>query len=173
MIAEGTFREDLYHRLKVFSFNLPPLREHPEDLRPLVEYFLSRHTDMSDRSVTEDFWKAIEQRTWPGNIRELRNAIDHAVVISHGSPLSVEHLPAVASPGTNELGQPLDAAISRWVQQQLAEGHADSVNDLYRRFQAIAEPALLNEVLSFTQQNRTAAARILGLDRATLRSKIG
>jgi two-component system nitrogen regulation response regulator GlnG len=175
MIVEGTFREDLYHRLKVFSFNLPPLRDHREDLRPLVEHFLARHAGSSNRLVTDEFWSAIEQRTWPGNIRELRNAIDHAVVLSHGGPLSVEHLPGSAILSSSDRGacHQLEVAISSWVKQQLAINDAGSTSDLYRSFLAIAEAALLNEVLLHTQQNRTAAARILGLDRATLRTKLG
>ncbi len=175
MIAEGTFREDLYHRLKVFSFELPPLRTHREDLRPLVEYFLARQAGTAGQYVTDEFWTAIEQRAWNGNIRELRNAIDHAVVIARGGPLASEHLPPPMTLSSSESGSrpPLGTAIAKWVRQQLIEPSDESVNDLYRRFLNVAEPALFNEVLSHTQQNRSAAAKLLGLDRATLRTKLG
>lgn len=173
MIADGTFREDLYHRLKVFSIDLPPLRNRPEDLRPLVEYFLAKHPNRL-QPIAEEFWAAIEQRTWHGNIRELRNAIDHAVVLARSGPLSAEHLPPPLSQlVSSESGPPqLEFAIADWVHRQLEERGEDAVSDLYRRFLGVAEGALFQEILSHTQQNRTAAAKILGLDRATLRTKL-
>ena len=175
MFAEHNFREDLYHRLKVFSIELPPLRSHREDLRPLVEYFIGRHPNLTKPNITEEFWAEIEKRNWPGNIRELRNAIDHAVVLSRGGPLIAEHLPAlpVAVPHGEESTEDLPRAIAAWVHRQLSESQIESVNDLYRRFSNVADAALLNEVLNHTQQNRTAAAKLLGLDRATLRTKLG
>ena len=175
MIAEHNFREDLYHRLKVFSIELPPLRSHREDLRPLVEYFIGRHLNSTKPNITDEFWAEIEKRTWPGNIRELRNAIDHAVVLARGGPMFAEHLPplTVVIPPGEESTEDLQRAIAAWVHQQLGESQTDSVNDLYRRFSNVAEAALLNEVLNHTQQNRSAAAKLLGLDRATLRTKLG
>ena len=175
MIVGHDFREDLYHRLKVFSIELPPLRSHREDLRPLVEYFVTRHLNSTPTNITDEFWAEIEKRTWPGNIRELRNAIDHAVVLSRGGPLFAAHLPPLPvdiATGEESCDQ-LQFAIAAWVQRQLSESQSDSVNDLYRRFSSIADTALLNEVLSHTQQNRSAAAKLLGLDRATLRTKLG
>lgn len=175
MIADGSFREDLYHRLKVFSFELPPLRSHREDLRPLVEYFLSKHAISATQSVTDDFWGAVEQRTWQGNVRELKNAIDHAVVLSRGGPLVAEHLPAsLPVTGTNaQTGPSLDTAVAEWVRQQLSAATDTPSDDLYRRFLTVAESALFTEILNHTQQNRSAAAKLLGVDRATLRSKLG
>ena len=172
MIAEGTFREDLYHRLKVFSIELPPLRSRREDLRALVEYFLATQ---SAPATTEGFWSEIEGRPWNGNVRELRNAIDHAVVVARGGPLMAAHLPAAV---VNQLklsdpGELLQTAIGLWVRQQLAEAGAESQTDLYRRFLTSAESALFSEILDHTQQNRSAAAKLLGVDRATLRSKLG
>ncbi len=175
MIVEHNFREDLYHRLKVFAIELPPLRSHREDLRPLVEYFIGRHLNSMKPNVTDEFWAEVEKRTWPGNIRELRNAIDHAVVLSRGGPLVAEHLPPSPidfPPGTESVEE-LRLAIASWVQRQLGEPQNAGMNDLYRRFSIVADTALLNEVLSFTQQNRSGAAKLLGLDRATLRTKLG
>ena len=175
MIVEDRFREDLFHRLKVFSIDLPPLRAHQEDLRPLVEYFIARHPNSSKPRITDEFWAAIEKRPWNGNVRELRNAIDHAVVLSRGGPLAVEHLPPMAGLNSSDCdtGQQLELAITAWVQKQLGAVGEDNVSDLYRRFLNVADAALLNEVMSHTQRNRTAAAKILGLDRATLRTKLG
>ncbi|HEY0981193.1 sigma-54-dependent transcriptional regulator [Schlesneria sp.] len=175
MIAEGSFREDLFHRLKVFSIHLPPLRTHREDIRPLVEYFLARQQVPISPSISESFWAEIERREWNGNIRELRNAVDHAAVMARGGPLAAEHLPSIAGFNRNEPqpGLQLEAAITQWVQQQLAEVGTELPSDLHRKFMSIAEKTLFNEVLSYTQQNRSLAAKLLGLDRATLRTKLG
>jgi two-component system nitrogen regulation response regulator GlnG len=175
MIVEQTFRDDLYHRLKVFSIELPPLRSHREDLRPLVEYFIGRHLNSTKPNITDEFWVEVEKRTWPGNIRELRNAIDHAVVLSRGGPLVTEHLPPLPNVirPTEDSTEHLRIAIAAWVQRQLGETQNESMTDLYRRFSNVADAAVLNEVLKHTQQNRSAAAKLLGLDRATLRAKLG
>ena len=175
MMTEGTFREDLFHRLRVFSINLPPLRSRREDLRPLVEYFLTQRAPMFAPYASDDFWQAIEHRNWNGNVRELRNAVDHAVVMSRGGPLTAEHLPspASASQGEPERRMQLQSAIVEWLREQLDEPASNEVNDLYRRFLTVAEPALFEELLVHTRQNRSAAAKMLGLDRATLRGKMG
>ena len=174
MIAAGQFREDLYHRLKVFSIALPPLRDHLEDLRSLVEYFVGQHPQSTRLMMTAEFIAALQQRTWSGNVRELRNAVDHAVVLSRGGPLAPEHLPPwLPIPCVDKpAGEELEAAIAAWVQRQLAQQDSENRCDLYRRFLSVAESALLSEVLASTQQNRSAAAKILGLDRATLRTKL-
>ena len=175
MIAEGTFREDLYHRLKVFSLELPPLRSHREDLRPLVEYFINRHAHGPRPTVTEDFWTAIERREWQGNVRELKNAVDSAVVLSRGGPLMAAHIPTSTTSTTTDsnVSQQLQRAIAAWVKDHLPDSLGEPPGDLYRQFLNVAEPALFDEVLSHTAQNRTAAAKLLGLDRTTLRSKLG
>ena len=175
MIASGQFREDLYHRLKVFSIVLPPLRDHLEDLPFLVEYFAGQHPQSTRLMITAEFMATLQQRTWSGNVRELRNAVDHAVVLSRGGALAPEHLPPwLPIPCVDKpAGEEPEAAIGVWVQRQLAQQDAENLSDLYRRFLSVAESALLSEVLASTQQNRSAAAKILGLDRATLRAKLG
>lgn len=174
MIAEGTFREDLYHRLKVFSIELPPLRSRREDLRPLVQYFLARQNPPYSAAISQEFWTEIEHRSWNGNVRELRNAIDHAVVLARGGNLSPQHLPpaigynaASANPHDE-----LNSAIVSWVKERLSVSESELPTDLYRQFLNIGESALFGEILSFTQQNRSAAAKMLGVDRATLRTKL-
>jgi two-component system nitrogen regulation response regulator GlnG len=175
MISEGVFREDLLHRLKVFSIELPSLRERCEEVRPLVEYFLERQTIPVNRAISDEFWQAIERRHWYGNVRELRNAVDHAVVMARGGPLAADHLPPELEATRNghaTTGQ-LDTAISDWVKLALTDSEAVDTSDLYRRFLTDAETILFREVLNRTDQNRSAAAKILGLDRATLRNKLG
>jgi transcriptional regulator with GAF, ATPase, and Fis domain len=91
-MAEGTFREDLFYRLNVFPIQLPPLRERPEDVPPLVWQFVdefSRRFGKRIVSITNDDMTALQQYPWPGNIRELRNVIERAMITSPGPQLQV------------------------------------------------------------------------------------
>lgn len=172
MIAAGTFREDLYHRLKVFTIALPPLRERREDLRPLVEFFLGQHPEsLRPSGISAGFWDEIQRRDWRGNVRELRNACDHAVVMARQGELRAEHLPPVEmSPANAESPEMLlIRAVADWTQRQL---QTDSPENLHQRLLQLVESSLFREVLDATHQNRTAAAQKLGLDRATLRSRL-
>ena len=90
MVARGTFRADLYYRLAVFPVELPALRERREDVRPLGAYFLARHAAAMHRRpphVSEDVWRALEAHDWPGNIRELENFLQRALILSPGPEL--------------------------------------------------------------------------------------
>jgi formate hydrogenlyase transcriptional activator len=91
-VAAGAFREDLYYRLAVFPIALPPLRERPEDLRPLVEHFVARHAAQAGRrppEIPDAFWGALRQHGWPGNVRELENVIQRALILSPGDVLEL------------------------------------------------------------------------------------
>ena len=126
--------------------------------------------------MTEDFWTAIERLEWQGNVRELKNAVDSAVVLARGGPLMATHIPTTSTTSTttnSNVSQQLQRAIAAWVKDHLADSLHLATVDLYRQFLNVAEPALFDEVLSHTAQNRTAAAKLLGLDRTTLRSKLG
>jgi len=174
MVAQGKVREDLYHRLKVFSIEMPPLRERNGDLELLVNYFLQRHPEHLRPAAAEDFWKEIHSRRWMGNVRELRNAVDHAVILARGQVLRAMHLPpdepefAGDSPAKDQLTD----VVSRWVRDEIANlSHAES-HGLHARLLELVESALFREILGATQNNRSAAAKLLGIDRATLRSRL-
>ena len=180
MIAAGTFREDLYHRLSAFSVLLPPLRDRLEDLPLLVERLITLAGEsLQPAGIAPDFLAALSQRHWPGNVRELRNVVDHALVMARGRTLHAEHLPAVpASPPPETLTstltpeQKLTQALACWVRSQLETSPDPLPENLYATAHQQLDAALLPAVLGLTRQNRTAAARILGLDRATLRSRL-
>ena len=110
MVAAGTFRQDLYYRLAVFPVFLPPLRERPEDLRPLAEALLARHAAAMHRKpprVPEGVWSALEAHPWPGNVRELENFLQRALILSPGPELSLSDLPRPAEPpGPGERAAP-------------------------------------------------------------------
>jgi transcriptional regulator with PAS, ATPase and Fis domain len=95
-IEKGNFREDLYYRLNVVPFRLPPLRERPEDVIPIADYHLSRISRRFGKSINNihrDAKQALVAYTWPGNIREVRNAIEQAVNMAQGNMILLEHLP--------------------------------------------------------------------------------
>lgn len=175
-ILQGEFREDLYHRLRVFPIDVPPLRERPEDIPPLVEHFLRLAVGSRMPPLTTGFLAALRERGWPGNVRELRNAVECAAVLSRGGPLQAEHLPRPASTPQNvtsmTASRGLDAELVAWVGRAIQSADPGETGDLYRRFLQLVERPLLQTVLAHTHQNRTAAARLLGLDRATLRARL-
>jgi Nif-specific regulatory protein len=95
-VGEGSFRADLFHRLNVISFLLPPLREHPEDIPLLAEYFAVRYSKRCNRDVTgisPEARACLAQYDWPGNIRELENAMERAVVVGSSTLILPEDLP--------------------------------------------------------------------------------
>ena len=149
-IRAGLFREDLYHRLDVIALTLPPLRERKEDIPALASYFLERfgsETKKNFSGITDEARDKLIAYAWPGNIRELANVIERAVVLGEGPDLTVHHLPA------RVIGaQP--AAVSDEVP------YHDAVNS-YRR-------ELIVRALASAQGNRATAAKNLGLHRTHL-----
>ena len=95
-VDDGKFREDLYYRLNVVHIHMPTLRERKEDIPALVEHFLVKYRyepGAIPTTITEDALKLLMKYDWPGNVRELENAIERAVVLSRGQPITTEHLP--------------------------------------------------------------------------------
>jgi two-component system nitrogen regulation response regulator GlnG len=130
------------------------------------------------RAMADDFLAALRQRPWPGNLRELKHAVEYAAVVSRGATLRAEHLPpppstAAATPAAApaDADARLVAAVEEWVARSLG-AEPSSVTGLHGRLMELVEPALFARVLAAAEGNRTAAARILGLDRATLRGKL-
>jgi two-component system NtrC family response regulator len=103
-IREGTFREDLYYRLNVVEIRVPPLRERPEDIPPLVEHFMKEISPDREISVPPGVMEALTARPWPGNVRELKNACERMVILCRGEEVSAEDLPP--APPTSRPGEP-------------------------------------------------------------------
>jgi DNA-binding NtrC family response regulator len=176
LIEEGLFREDLYFRLGVVKIELPPLRERPEDIPDLARHFLSLMAGNStDVTLSSSALLELSGRPWPGNVRELRNAIEHAAIMSRGGTIEAAHLPPADSTTTRSTlsSDVLQREISRWAAEQLQPlDSSDSEAALYEDVLQLVEPPLLNAVLTHCRNNRAAAARLLGLHRATLRQKL-
>ncbi len=173
-VEEGAFRDDLYYRLDVVRVELPPLRARRQDLPALVEHFLAR-LGRPDVTLTPEALEELEARPWPGNVRELRNAVESAVLALGPSEraLRPEHLPSAAS--TREAAaeprswERFDQALAGLVQEAAAVGEASALWDETR---ARLEKALVSAALAATHGNQVAAARLLGMNRATLRRKM-
>ncbi len=165
LIAEGKFREDLYYRLNVISVTLPPLRERYEDVLELAVYFLRRAASRAGRRMTKFEDDAIDlllRYPWPGNIRELQNVIERAVVLAEGETITVSDLPVdLQSPGAS-----VDhSAVSR------NEFEFSSASD-GRDDDPVIERRQLLEALEKSGGNKARAARLLGLARSTYFSKL-
>ncbi|NUQ64706.1 MAG: sigma-54-dependent Fis family transcriptional regulator [Pirellulales bacterium] len=174
-VADGRFRHDLYFRLLAFQIEIPPLRRRPEDIGPLAEHFLARSasTGGTRPHLTPEAMADLRKRPWYGNVRELRNALDHAMILAPRGRIAPEHLPS-PSPATGANGLPCEEAIAsrirQWTDRELCSGTAGS--DLYERFLALVEPPLLAAIMGHFQGQCAAAARRLGLHRTTLRKKL-
>ncbi|HEV8247132.1 MAG TPA: sigma 54-interacting transcriptional regulator, partial [Polyangiaceae bacterium] len=135
-VAAGTFREDLYYRLNVFTITLPPLRERPTDIPGLADYFLAKYAREHRRRISRISSGALEllcSHAWPGNVRELENVIERAVVVCDGFVIQERHLPeviqtsqAVAAPENLTLGEAVARVERSMIEQAMkkAQGNA-------------------------------------------------
>jgi len=168
----------LTDRLRSLVVVMPPLSDRRADLPVIVQELLARHSAMTGSRqplVSPEFLAALEVRDWPGNVRELKAAVEHAAAIAHGAVLVPGHLPpldtATAAP-VEATGRQVDAAIREWAASARTVYGNLPEPDLHHRTLRLVEATLLREALAHSGGNRTAAARLLGLDRATLRTKL-
>ncbi len=158
-VAQGELRNDLFYRLNVFNIQLPPLREHKDDLPALVQALLADMNEKHDRNVagvSDQVAAAFQSYAWPGNVRELRNTLERAVIVCDGGVVEIRHLP----PG---FGQVVPRAP---VQEANAVrlGVGTTVDE--------AERLLILKTLEATNNNKTRAAEILGISLKTLHNKL-
>lgn len=175
-IDEGTFRQDLYHRLNVVSIHIPPLRQRREDVPALVEYFLerfARELGVAKPPITPEALELLQACEWPGNVRELEHAIQRAMVFARGYPIQAAHLAlpqATGGAGARSEQPVFDVARLDELAQGYLDAHAGA--GAYEQFIDQLERSLLAEALRRTKGNQTHAARLLGLPRPTLHAKI-
>ncbi len=176
-VANGSFRHDLFFRLMSFQIDLPALRHRGDDLRDLAEHFITTMTaknQLARPTLSKSALTEMARRPWHGNVSELRNAIEHAVIVARGGQIEPDHLPAAAPPvgqqPTTSESDSLAPLVRQWAAAQLRD-NAD-IEDLYERFLALVEPPLLNATLAHELNQCTSAAKKLGLHRHTLRKKL-
>jgi two-component system nitrogen regulation response regulator GlnG len=178
LIAGGTFRDDLFFRLGVFQIHLPPLRDRPEDVLVLTAHFLRQvhpALDGAPWQLSEGARDELCSRSWAGNVRELRNVIEHAAIVARGGEIRPEHFPPPAPLAGTASVRPAERAqreISGWTADAVQEPASNADPQLYERFLQMVEPPLLEAVLRHCDGNRAAAAQLLGLHRGTLRQKM-
>ncbi len=175
-IETGQFREDLYYRLKVVTVSLPPLRERREDIPLLCDYFMSyyaREMGVDPPGITQAAQQVIGNNHWPGNIRELANTLKKALIFSSGYPIRPEDISYAIAEGEasaeSETQATMEEAARKWVKAiLLSNDYKDRYNYLMDTFGSI----VVSEALQLTSNNRSQAAKLLGLARPTLLSKI-
>jgi DNA-binding NtrC family response regulator len=155
-VKQGKLREDLFYRLNVFSFRLPPLRERKEDLPLLTQAFINEFNQRNQKTIVgvdQQTMRMIEHYAWPGNVRELRNVIERATILSSGPFIEAKHLPPT-----------LDEEPPPQHQPQVALAPGITVEEAERR--------LILMTLEHTRDNKTRAAEILGISLKTLHNKL-
>jgi DNA-binding NtrC family response regulator len=168
-VRTGTFREDLYFRLSVVPIELPPLRDRPEDILPLVQHFIQKYAAENGREINEnvspEVLSLLENYNYPGNVRELENIVERAVVIAPGDEITVDCLrPEVRDP---DLALKL-VASTEGASTSIDIARGVSFYDEVKRF----EIDLIRRALDQTGGHQSRAARLLGLNATTLNSKI-
>jgi DNA-binding NtrC family response regulator len=163
-IAQGTFREDLYYRLNVVPLHLPPLRQRPGDIALLAAHFVAKICNLEQlplRAITGEALDRLAGYQWPGNVRQLENAVEVAIAMSgERRELTAADFPLAASPiprgdASGGLTVPLpDAGLD------------------YEQTLAVIERSILGQALERTGGNKKAAADMLGLKRTTLSAKV-
>ncbi len=171
-VADGTFRHDLFFRLNVFQVELPALRERVEDIPLLVEHFLSRFGARA-RALSPETVKFLQSQPWLGNVRELRNALEHAAIVARGESLRPEHFPRFPNEASSATpDEQVTASVRKWVSERVRAAGKETPEGLYQGLLQCVEPALLEEVMRRVLDNRWVAAHWLGLNRATVRKKL-
>ena len=160
LVAEGKFREDLYYRLNVIDIRMPALKDHPSDIAPLVEHFIAELSAAGEgrvKGIEPDALKALEAYSWPGNVRQLRNAVEKMVVLAAGETLTLDDVPA-------EILAPTAPAATAEATPAAAPAPTASLADV--------EKTQILAALKAAGGNKTAAADALGISRRTLHRKL-
>lgn len=170
-VRYGRFREDLFHRLNVFSIYIPPLRERKEDIPVLSEYFLSsavKETGKQIKGFSQDAIRLLMSYSWPGNVRELENVIKRTVVVASGDVVGANDISLTNEPyrkNLQELSEVIEDIFQRTVVTENSPG-------IYHSILSSVEKSLIEKALRKTKGNQVQASALLGITRVTLRKKI-
>jgi two-component system nitrogen regulation response regulator GlnG len=170
-VREGTFREDLYHRLNVIRLRLPSLRERREDIPLLARHFLAksaRELGVETKRLSEAAMNFLAAQDWPGNVRQLENVCHWLTVMAPGQTVDVSDLPPELSVPSAVESDDWTAVLLRHVEKALMRGETNLMDQLARDF----ERTLIAKALQFTGGRRIEAATLLGIGRNTITRKI-
>ena len=181
MIKAGTFRRDLYYRLRGVTLRLPPLRERVEDIPELAHYFLfrfSRELSSVVQSISPESLELLRHYSWPGNVRQLQSVIREALIVSTGPELLPEFLPLefqqenspdAATP--TDFG-PVDDDMWRELGDFVEAALENKQVDVYRQALARLDRLLIGQAMKQAGGLQSRAAELLGISRPTLRAKL-
>lgn len=175
LVQTGAFREDLFYRLNVYRIEVPPLRDRRADIPLLAQHFMRRLDPEGQVNLSEDSLREMTNRQWKGNVRELRNAIEHAVIVTRSGEIRPDAFPPPSQMLLEENKNPsnLQQAVHAWWNSHCKTlGDPSETSDVYDTFLAETEPVLLANALKSSHGNRQEAAKILGMHRQTLRDKL-
>ena len=171
-VKEGTFREDLFHRLNVIPLRVPPLRERKTDIGILANHFLTtaaHDLDVDPKTLHPDALSVMSAYSWPGNVRQLENVCRWLTVMAAAQEIHVDDLPPELKDSSLEGGaEDWEATLRRWAERHLAMGEYNLVPKALETF----ERAMIETALSKTAGRRQDAAKLLGWGRNTLTRKI-
>lgn len=180
LIKMGLFREDLFYRLNVVPLRLPPLRHRPDDIPELVQHFLMQAVEdgLQPKAIDRDAIERLKSYRWPGNVRELENLIKRMAALYAEETITRETIDSelassVAMPSVSVGPETLSDALERHIQQYFSR-HGDTLppDGVYDRMLRELEAPLITRTLNATGGNQLRAAKVLGLNRNTLRKKI-
>lgn len=168
-VIKKRFRRDLYHRVQVLNIHVPPLRDRKEDIPILAQYFVKRAASRFGKKVvlSNEALQKLLVYSWPGNVRELENTITRAVVLARGSLIHPED---IQIPDKTLAASDNFDLVSQTLINKLMEENKNG--NLYKRTISLVEYQLLLKAMELTNGNQLQAARLLGINRNTLRAKL-
>ena len=180
-VARNNFREDLYYRLNVVTFHLPPLRSRRQDIPQLIDFFLDKYNTENGRQlgrISREVLNTLLRYPWPGNVRELENAIERAVVLSTGEVFTEELLPLQIRLFAQQVrGDTVDDSVESLAGKLAAHAirdyqHHNGQGDIYEQVIQEVERQLIREALDVNEGVKTRTADYLGINRNTLNKKV-
>lgn len=167
MIAKGKFREDLYYRLNLIHLHLPPLRERKEDIPYVVECIVNKHDEKLNKSIigaSKDYIELLKNQIWEGNIRELENTVVRSMIICRDNILSITDLVFLNQNKKVVKEDSFEEILKKQIRLCIENGN---VNEIQEKIEKI----IIEAALDYTKYNQVKTAKLLGINRATLRKK--
>ena len=173
-VEDGTFREDLYYRLKVVTITMPPLRKRKEDIPALSKYLLKKfsiESELNNPGISDEAISYLKSYNWPGNIRELFNVLQKAVIFNMGTPIKKEEitLPEKNQDRIEEDTKNKTKQLKDWIRNSLL---SETNERPYEFLMDKLSEIIITEALSITGGNISKASKLLGVSRPTLHTKI-